>query len=100
MKRLVLPPTIKKLVKNSLRGFTKLRDLYYCGTYDFNASEIITQRSGILRIHVSKYYPSSYFSDIEVTDHNLICDDSFICQTKYVRRIFEIYISIIIFILF
>jgi hypothetical protein len=63
--------------------------LYYCGTYNIDTSGIITERSGTLRIHVSKYYPTNYFGDVEIFDHNLKCDDSFVFRTRYCKEMLK-----------
>ena len=81
--KLVIPSTVKKLAPNSLRALNKLKDVYYCGTYDFNVNGIFTLISHNINIHVSKYYPSNYFSNLTVTDHYLNCDVDDICHTKY-----------------
>ena len=102
IKKLVLPPSVKKLENDALRGLSNLENLYYCGTYNIDTPGIFTEKSNSFNIHVSKDYPTNYFGDKLVTNHNLICDESYIGYTKcncnnYIQLRFLI-IFIIIFI--
>ena len=90
-----LPPSVEKLVEDSLRGFQLVRHLYYCGTFDFSTINVFGSSNDIsMKVHVSPYYPSSKFGNIQV-NKQLRCEFPLLLPTVS-RKNYHIYYCIII----
>ena len=95
----VLPPGVEILHENSLRGFDRTRNLYYCGTYTFDIINVFTTTDeGTLnvKIHVTENFNSNVFGNFKVFDHKLNCNIPLICSYKMIKHILLMNICILL----